>query len=150
MYRRSTSGFFTCVWIMVSALSIQFAPHTYAAVSSGSTCSKLGATAVANKVKYECVLSGKKKIWKVVKPTKPSQLKLDDFSAFACNPNDPRLKNYKLPSGESLEIKAAAACLALAYIENPTSKSKINLSLSCLGNVISALVDGKPHIPCVL
>ena len=130
MYRRSTSGFFTCVWIMVSALSIQFAPHTYAAVSSGSTCSKLGATAVANKVKYECVLSGKKKIWKVVKPTKPSQLKLDDFSAFACNPNDPRLKNYKLPSGESLEIKAAAACLALAYIENPTSKSKINLSLS--------------------
>ena len=25
--------------------------------------------------------------------------------------------------------------------------AKINLSLSCLGNVISALVEGKPHIP---
>jgi len=39
-------------------------------------------------------------------------------------------KNFKIPAGESLEIRAAAACLALAFIENPTSKSKINLSLS--------------------
>ena len=130
MYPRSPRGLFTCVWVLVSALTIQFAPHTYAAVSSGSPCSKIGATTVVNKVKYECVSSGKKKIWKVVKATKPAQVKLEDFGAFACNPYDARLKKYKLPAGDSLEIRAAAACLALSFIENPTSKSKINLSLS--------------------
>jgi hypothetical protein len=54
----------------------------------------------------------------------------EDFSSFACNPNDPRLKTLKFPTGASLEIKAAAACVALSYIENPKSRSKINIKLS--------------------
>lgn len=130
MFRRSPSGLFTCVWVMVSVLAIQFAPHSYAAVSSGSPCSKIGATTVVNKVKYQCVSSGKKKIWKVTKGVIPTPAKNDDFRALACNPYDARLKQYKLPAGDALEIRAAAACLALSFIENPTSKSKINLTLS--------------------
>jgi hypothetical protein len=53
-----------------------------------------------------------------------------DVSSMACNPNDARLKKTKLPQGISPEVKVAAACIALAFIENPKSKSKINISLS--------------------
>ena len=130
MCQKFGSRVFTVVCMLIMALSIQHLPHASAAVSSGSACSKIGATAVANKVKYQCVASGNKKVWKVAKVAKPVPSKVDDFSSFACSPYDPRLKNFKLPAGESLEIKAAAACLALAFIENPTSKSTINLSLS--------------------
>ena len=116
--------------LLILALPIQHFPQAFAAVASGSPCSKIGATAVVNKVKYQCVASGKKKIWKVAKVATPAESRIDDFSSYACNPYDPRLKNYKLPAGDSLEIRAAAACLALSFIENPTSKSNINLSLS--------------------
>ena len=109
---------------------LQHLPQSFAAVTSGTTCSKVGATATVNKIKYQCVLSGTKKIWKVVKIVTPIPAKAADFSNFACNPNDSRLKNFKMPSGESLEIRAAAACIALAFVENPVSRSKINISLS--------------------
>ena len=59
-----------------------------------------------------------------------SSKKAQDFSAFACNPNDSRLKSLKIDSALSLEAQAAAACVALAYIENPKTKSKINIRLS--------------------
>ena len=117
-----------CLSILLSLL-----PHgspAFAAVSPGSPCLKVGATTTVNKVKYQCVVSGKKKIWKAVKVITPPKSKVDDFSAFACNPYDSRLKSFKLPAGDSLEIRAAAACLALSFIENPNSNSKINLSLS--------------------
>jgi hypothetical protein len=117
-------------WLLILTLSSQALPQAFASVTSGSPCSKIGATTVSNKVKYQCVSSGKKKIWKIAKVVKPTPAKIDDFSAFACNPYDERLKNFKLPAGDSLEIRASAACLALSFIENPTSKSKINLSLS--------------------
>jgi hypothetical protein len=118
------------IYLFITAILLHNAPSALAIVKSGSPCSKIGATTVSNKIKYQCVSSGKRKIWKIVKVVKPTAVKIDDFSAFACNPYDARLKNLKLPAGESLEIRAAAACLALSFIENPTSKSKINLSLS--------------------
>jgi hypothetical protein len=130
MYQRIGGRVTTFACLLILALFVQHLPYAFAAVSSGSPCSKIGATAVANKVMYECVSSGKKKIWKVAKVVKPTPIKIDDFSAFACSPYDARLKNFKLPAGESFEIRAAAACLALSYIENPSSNSKINLSLS--------------------
>jgi hypothetical protein len=116
--------------LLLIALTLQNAPHALAVVKAGSLCSKIGATATVNKVKYQCVASGNKKVWKVAKLAPPTPVKVDDFTSFACDPYDPRLKNYKLPKGDSLEIRSAAACLALSFIENPISKSKINLSLS--------------------
>ena len=59
-----------------------------------------------------------------------SSKKAKDFSAFACNPNDSRLKSLIIPSNLSLEAQASAACVALAYIQNPKSRSKINIRLS--------------------
>ncbi|MSX19134.1 MAG: hypothetical protein F2803_04350, partial [Actinobacteria bacterium] len=132
--------------LTVVALSLQHSPSALAAVSAGSKCSKVGTTTISNKVKYQCVSSGKKKIWRIVKVTKPvlkpeppttptsatttPTIKIDDFSTFACDANDSRLKNLTLPKGDSLEIRAAAACLALSFIENPVVKSKINVALS--------------------
>ena len=146
MRMKNSLGSKAVLCLTVIALSLQHCPSALAAVSAGSKCSKVGTITISNKVKYQCVSSGKKKIWRIVKVTKPvlkpeppttptsatttPTIKIDDFSTFACDANDSRLKNLTLPKGDSLEIRAAAACLALSFIENPVVKSKINVALS--------------------
>jgi len=45
------------------AFSISIIPNSYAAVTAGSTCKKLGATSTSAGKKYTCVKSGKKLVW---------------------------------------------------------------------------------------
>ena len=44
------------------------------------------------------------------------------YQEQACDPNDPRLSNIKLPPEEFLEGRIAAACVALAWLNNKDAK----------------------------
>ena len=58
-------------------------------------------------------------------------LKLSDGMALACDPNDSRLKNKKLPKGVGPEAKVAAACIQLAWLNGKNqAKPSVKITLS--------------------
>ncbi len=57
----------------ITALLISVIPNSYAAITAGSTCAKVGATSTYAGKKYTCIKSGKKLVWN--KGVKVSTLK---------------------------------------------------------------------------
>ncbi len=51
------------VTVTLIALAISIIPNSYAAITAGSTCKKLGATSTSAGKKYTCVKLGKKLVW---------------------------------------------------------------------------------------
>jgi len=50
--------------------------------------------------------------------SKTADLPQETYKNLACNPFDPRLKNYYLPNGVGPEARVSAACAALDWIES--------------------------------
>jgi hypothetical protein len=51
------------------------------------------------------------------------KLPKNSYANLACDPFDPRLKNYLLPDGAGPEARVAAACVALDWIESGVSET---------------------------
>ena len=51
------------------------------------------------------------------------KLPKNSYANLACDPFDPRLKNYLLPDGAGPEARVAAACVALDWVESGVSET---------------------------
>lgn len=75
----------------IFALGILSAPMAFsashaAAISPGTLCAKVGATAKTATSSLKCVKSGKKLIWQIVKPAKPAPVKATPSTSTSTTP----------------------------------------------------------------